>query len=293
MNGIINILKPVSLTSFAVVSRVRKLTGVAKAGHGGTLDPLASGVLPVFLGKATRLTEYLLEYRKTYRALVQLGVETDSFDAEGVVTKVSDASGITLEGINASLNCFRGEISQKPPLYSAVKIAGKPLYKKARAGETAEIESRRVVIYRLEAVSLHDYKLDLVIECSKGTYIRSLAYDLGRKLGCGAHIAGLVRTSYGPFDIKQAVTLEQLEESVGKGTWAEFVQPMDCVLSSYPKIVLDEEQSRRVANGLSIKISEVVEGSLLRAYDRESCFLALLVFNSELGTWSARKVFNG
>ena len=185
MDGILNIRKPSGPTSFSVVARIRKLVDESKAGHGGTLDPLASGVLPVFLGQATRLTEYLMEYPKTYRAEIELGVDTDSYDAEGTVTKTSDASGINLQDVTDALQRFRGEIRQTPPMFSALKYEGQPLYKLARQGQSVEISSRPASIYRLDIVSFKLPFVTLDVECSKGTYIRSLAHDLGVALGCG------------------------------------------------------------------------------------------------------------
>jgi tRNA pseudouridine55 synthase len=179
MDGILNIHKPSGPTSFSMVARVRRITRESKAGHGGTLDPLASGVLPVFLGQATRLAEYLMDYPKSYRAEIELGVSTDSYDAEGNVTGTADVSRITQDDVARVLESFKGDIRQTPPMYSALKHEGQPLYKLARQGKSVEIDSRPASIYRLEIVSCHSPFITLDVECSKGTYIRALAHDLG------------------------------------------------------------------------------------------------------------------
>jgi len=188
VDGILNINKPRDRTSFSVVAMVRRLSGERRVGHAGTLDPAATGVLPVCLGQGTRVTEYLVDAAKTYRAQIELGVATDTYDASGKITEQGDPSGISREQVESALASFRGTIQQIPPMYSAVKHLGQPLYKLARSGIEVERKSRRAEIYRLE---ITDWQLPVVtieVECSKGTYIRSLAYDLGRSLGCGAHL---------------------------------------------------------------------------------------------------------
>ncbi|MCL2281259.1 MAG: tRNA pseudouridine(55) synthase TruB [Dehalococcoidia bacterium] len=294
MDGILNINKSSGPTSFAVVARVRKLTGESKAGHGGTLDPLASGVLPVFLGRATRLAEYLMEYRKTYCARVMLGITTDSYDAEGTVTVVKGASAITRDIIENALDAFRGEISQTPPEYSAIKQNGQPLYKLAREGRQVVVQSRLVTIYRLDLLNFTRPVLELEIECSKGTYIRSLAHALGQALGCGAHMSGLVRTAYGPFDINQAISLDQLEATVADGSWHSVVQPMDSVLSLWPQVVLSDEQVEMACCGGIFTLPPIPANLLcLRAYDSNGIFVAILEYDSVAGAWHPKKVFRG
>jgi tRNA pseudouridine55 synthase len=292
MDGILNIHKPSGPTSFSVVARVKRVTGEAKAGHGGTLDPLASGVLPVFLGQATRVAEYLMEYPKTYRAEVEIGVSTDSYDAEGAVISRSEVSDITQAAVKQVLERFKGDIQQTPPAYSALKRQGQPMYKLAREGKNVEIDSRPTSIYRLEIISFHLPLVTLDVECSKGTYIRSLAHDLGVALGCGAHLKGLIRTSYGPFDIKDAVTLEQLEASVKDGLWHSLVQPMDTVLSLWGKTILSDEQVESVRQGKGLSLDAGEGTARLRAYDKGSRLVALLSFDSENRLWRPQKVFH-
>jgi tRNA pseudouridine55 synthase len=292
MDGILNIRKPSGPTSFSVVARIKRITNEPKVGHGGTLDPLASGVLPVFLGQATRLAEHLMEYPKTYRAEIELGVATDSYDAEGKVTCRGDFSGITLGGVEEVLRRFRGEILQTPPVYSALKHEGQPLYKLARQGTPVEPESRPTTVYCLELVAFNSPLLVLDVECSKGTYIRSLAHDMGVALGCGAHLKGLIRTAYGPFGIKDSIALEYLEECILRGTWSELVQPMDTVLSLWGKTLLSDEQVELVRHGAGLEL-EVGEGvARLRAYDKSSNFVALLRFDAVSYLWNPQKVFH-
>jgi len=274
-----------------VVARVRKLTGEPKVGHGGTLDPLASGVLPVFLGKATRLQDYLMQYPKTYRASVALGVSTDSYDAEGAVTAHGDVSAITQEVIQDALRAFRGVIKQTPPEYSALKHNGQPLYKLAREGRSVEVQSRLTTIYRLEMLEFTPSALELEVECSKGTYIRSLAHELGQALGCGAHVSGLVRISYGPFDINQALSLESLEKAALSGDLSCLVQPMDSVLARWPKVVLLDAQVEMVCYGEALELQMPADFEHLRAYDTKGCFIAMLEYDSEAGVWHPKKVF--
>jgi tRNA pseudouridine55 synthase len=292
MDGILNIRKPAGPTSFSVVACVKRITRESKVGHGGTLDPLASGVLPVFLGQATRLAEYLMEYPKTYRAVIELGVSTESYDAEGKVTRTSETSTITPDAVGEALEKFRGDIRQTPPIYSALKHHGQPLYKLARQGQPVEIESRAASIYRLELVSFQSPLVTLDIECSKGTYIRSLAHDLGQALGCGAYLKNLVRTGYGPLDINNSITLEGLEDAVKVGAWGVLLQPMDTVLSRWQKTVLDDEQVVAVHCGVGVSLE--ITGGLVRtrAYDKQGTFIALLAFEPSSRLWRPQKVFH-
>src|SRR5581483_10072751 len=210
MDGIFNIYKSTGMTSHDVVAKMRKLLQQRRVGHAGTLDPAASGVLPICAGLATRVAEYLSESGKAYQATIIFGIETDTYDAEGEVTRTTSADNLRREYIEKTLVQFRGRQMQIPPRYSAIKIQGQAAYKRTRAGEEVSMEARPIEITRLEIVHWHNPQLILDVECSKGTYIRSLAYDLGRALGCGAHLAGLVRTRSGPLRLEESVTLEEL-----------------------------------------------------------------------------------
>ena len=212
MDGILNINKPQEMTSFSVVACVKRICGERHAGHAGTLDPLATGVLPICLGQATRVIEFLFDETKTYRAQVELGITTDTYDSTGKVLRTADPSGVSREMIEKALVKFRGSILQTPPMYSAVKHQGKPLYKLARSGIEVERKSRPTQIHSLEIIDWQPPVVTLDIVCGKGTYIRSLAFDLGEALGCGANMKSLIRLRVGPFNIEDALTLPQLED---------------------------------------------------------------------------------
>jgi len=290
MDGIINVNKPSGPTSFAIVAQARRLTREKRVGHGGTLDPMAVGVLPLFLGRATCLVEYLQEHHKTYRAGITLGVATDTYDAEGRVVAKADVSGITPSAVIAALTSFQGEINQVPPIFSAIKRDGQRLYELARQGISYEAEPRRVIIYRLEIEYFRSPLLTISVECGKGTYIRSLANDLGQILGVGAHLTSLERTSYGPFNISNAVGIEQLKDAATNGTIAGLVQPPDSVLMSWPAVTLTAAQEQSVGFGQQLAL-EAGETQRLRAYGREGYLFALLKLDQDTGAWQPGKVF--
>jgi tRNA pseudouridine55 synthase len=211
VNGVLVIDKPPGPTSFDVVRQVRRELGVRRVGHGGTLDPMASGVLPICLGEATKLAQFLLDADKEYQATVCFGVETDSYDATGAVTARADTGGLSEAALLQALALFRGPIQQVPPRYSALKLRGRPLYDYARAGEEIVPAPRAVTIHELELTSWSSPQaVELRVLCSKGTYVRSLAFDLGRALGPGAHLTALRRTRSGPFRIEQAHSLSAI-----------------------------------------------------------------------------------
>ena len=212
MTGVLVVDKPTGPTSFDVVRRVRRTLGTRRVGHGGTLDPMASGVLPICLGEATKLAQFLLDADKEYETTVCFGVETDTYDATGAVTQRRDTADLTAAAVEGALAAFRGPIRQVPPRYSALKLNGRPLYDYARAGEEIEPAPRTVVIHELELCSWTDpTAVVLRMRCSKGTYVRSLAFDLGRALGTGAHLTALRRTRSGPFRIDEAHPLESVD----------------------------------------------------------------------------------
>lgn len=298
MSGILNINKPVGSTSYEIVASIRRLTGEKRVGHAGTLDPLASGVLPVCLDRATRIVEYLNELSKVYRAEVLLGKATDTYDAGGSVTKESDASFVTVEDIESALGAFRGEIAQKPPMYSAVKHQGRRLYEIARQGITVPRKSRKVTIYQLKLKSFQKEVATLEVECSKGTYIRSLAYDLGEALGCSAHLKSLVRVSYGPFNIKDSFSPEQVADVFKEGRLEEIICPLDKALSHLPAIYVGGESGRSLRNGRSISLEdsstekEITEERPYRAYAKDGCFIGLVKADRGSDYWRPLKVFS-
>jgi tRNA pseudouridine55 synthase len=308
VNGILNIDKPPGKTSYNIVSLVKRLSGEKRVGHAGTLDPLASGVLPVLCGQATRVAEFLADYHKVYHAQIELGLTTNTYDAEGTITAQKDPSYIGREQIASALNQFRGRIQQVPPMYSALKHHGRPLYLLARCGIQVERASRTVTVHRLELLDWQPPVLNLEVECSKGTYIRSLAHDLGQALGCGAILKELVRTRYGPFDIAEAASLTKLKEAFLMGNWHSLVYPMDTVLRHFPAVVVDDAATLAIKNGNHVildtsgnstdisstetSINVPAEGiKLCRAYTKDSCLLAILRYEPEQGWWQPEKVF--
>ncbi len=293
MDGIFNIAKPAGITSFGVVARVRRWSGERHVGHAGTLDPDATGVLPVCLGRATRLVEFLVNTTKTYRAVIALGAATDTYDASGRVTQRGDASAITKKELKAALGTFRGTIRQTPPMYSAVKHRGRPLYKLARAGLAVARPSRTVKIHRLELITFQPPLLTLEIECGKGTYIRSLAHDLGQSLGCGAHLKSLTRTRCGNFTIEDAVSLERLEEAFNQGSAEQFLQPPDTIITDLPVAIIDEADEPTLRNGSPLSLDIAVSDPpprYWRAYAGDGRLLGILVYEPETGLWRPKKV---
>lgn len=292
MDGILNINKPAGRTSFSIVAMVRRLSGERRVGHTGTLDPDATGVLPVCLGQATRLVEFLMDETKTYHACIELGTATDTYDSSGRITRRGDPAGIDRERLESALGGFRGSIRQTPPMYSAVKHRGRPLYKLARAGIDVERKSRPVKIHRLELVAWESPLATLEVECSKGTYIRSLANDLGLALGCGAHLKSLVRTRCGFFDIGDAVSLNQLEEAFHQDHWRQFSYPVDSVLQNLRAIVVSEATEDAIKKGttLTLENSDCGGQKYCRAYSADGRFLGILRHIPEKGVWQPKKV---
>ena len=292
MDGILNINKPPGRTSYSIVAMVKRLTGERRVGHAGTLDPAATGVLPVCFGQATRVIEFLVDTTKTYRAQIELGVTTDTYDATGKIIDRKDASGISREDVESALSTFCGLIWQTPPMYSAVKHHGKPLYELARAGMTVERKSRLTKIYHLELINWQPLVATIEVVCGKGTYIRSLAHDLGQYLGCGASLKSLTRLRCGFFDIKDAVSVTQLEDACRFGYWQHFVYPTDIVLLYWAAIIVGDNASRAIRNGSPVSHFTQYPPSEThcRAYTPDGCFLGVLRFNPESGQWQPRKV---
>jgi tRNA pseudouridine55 synthase len=295
VDGILNINKPWGRTSFSIVSLVKRLSGVKRVGHAGTLDPAATGVLPVCLGQGRRVVPFLHDTAKVYKAQVEFGVTTDSYDATGNITATGDPTGLGRKHLLSALDSFRGIIQQTPPMYSAVKHGGRPLYELARAGIEVERKSRPVQIYRLQLKRWRPPVATIEVECGKGTYIRSLAHDLGQLLGCGAYLKSLVRLKYGCFDIKDAVSLSRLEDGFRNGDWTKYIYPIDIVFKDWAAVVVDDAGEADVRNGRPVELpcDELkTEAGRLRAYNGDGCFLGVLEFNREKGHWRPGKVFN-
>jgi tRNA pseudouridine55 synthase len=276
---------------------VRRLTGERRVGHAGTLDPAATGVLPVCLGQGTRVIEFWVDATKTYRAQIELGLTTDTYDATGKVVAEGDASAVTRQQLEKALASFRGLIQQTPPMYSALKRNGRPLYKLARAGISVERESREVNIHSLELVAWQSPVVTIEVVCGKGTYIRSLAQDLGQILGCGAHLKSLTRSRCGLFDIEDAISPSRFEDAFHSGYWQHFVYPMDIVLSHWSAMVVDSDTERVIRNGGSVDCTgqcypeSPSAGERCRVYNPDGCFLGVLRFDPEGGYWQPEKVF--
>ncbi len=290
MDGILNINKPWGETSFSIVAMVKRLTGERRVGHAGTLDPAATGVLPVCLGQGTRVIEFLVDATKAYRAEIELGMTTDTYDASGRIIERGDPSGISQDQVESALTSFCGLIQQTPPMYSAVKYQGKPLYQLARAGITVERRSRLAKVHRLELVDWQPPVATIEVVCGKGTYIRSLAYDLGQALGCGAYLKNLIRLRCGLFDIRDAVSVSQLEDAFRYGYWQYFIYPIDSVLLHWAAMVVSDDAGQSIRNGRPLPAGSSSEDHC-RAYALDGRFLGVLRFNSEKGQWQPEKVF--
>jgi len=291
MDGIFNINKPTGMTSHDVVAIIRKHLKQKRVGHAGTLDPLASGVLPICVGQATRVAEYLSESGKAYRADINFGTTTDTYDAEGTITATASTADLTLNMIEETLEQFRGPQMQYPPRYSAIKIQGQPAYKRARAGEAIVLEPRPIVIYSLEIRDWIPPRLTLAIECSKGTYIRSLAHDLGMQLGCYAYLEALVRTRSGPFTLSDSITLEQLADAVETNSIQHYSFPLDKALEQYPAFKIDAETVERIKHGNTFNNSVANKFGLARVYDTNGAFIAIAEWNEKQLAWQPKKVF--
>lgn len=257
--GFLNIYKPKGLTSHDVVARLRKITKVRQIGHTGTLDPFATGVLPICIGKATRLIEYL-DDDKEYLATVQFGKNTATYDLEGEITATFDKK-VTEEDVKNALKDFEGEISQIPPIYSAIKVNGKKLYDYARQGQDIEIKPRKVTISKIELKELDktSQSAKITVACSKGTYIRSIAYDLGAKLGCGGYLTALERTKAGKFQVNTAIKLEDLTEV--SQIVENLINPLDML--NIPIHNLSENERERVSHGMSICNSDFPDSDIV------------------------------
>lgn len=290
--GFLNINKPAGMTSHDVVAKVRRGLKVKKVGHAGTLDPMATGVLVVCLGGATRLSDYIMHGTKRYTARVRLGITTDTYDAEGAILEERDTASITREDVEQALAVFRGDIQQIPPMYSAIKQGGHKLYDLARAGQTVEREPRAVTITTLDILNWQPPHFTLDVECSAGTYIRSLAYDLGEALGVGAHLAGLTRTTSGNFTLENAVQLETLLTSQD---WETYLISPKTALAGWQSVQLDESDIAHIQHGREIEFpathqsNPVNSENILFAYTSDGTLLAIL--EQRANRLHPRKVF--
>ncbi|MBA4494376.1 tRNA pseudouridine(55) synthase TruB [Paenactinomyces guangxiensis] len=298
IHGIIPVYKPKGYTSHDIVARVRRLAGQKKVGHTGTLDPEVEGVLPVCLGQATRLVEYIQEMPKRYSGSFMLGISTDTQDQTGTVLEKAVVSNIDLPTVEKVFGQFHGEIKQIPPMYSAVKVQGRRLYDLARSGHEVERPSRKVTIYQLICTGFTPGEYPVVhfdVICSKGTYIRTLCVDIGQALGVPAHMCSLTRTESGPFHLDDCYTLDELQQVSEQQAWVDVLTALDEVLGQFPSLIVSVEDAARVLDGWPLRLengplSLYKEGTLLRVYSETGSFCALYRLGQE-GLAKPEKVF--
>ncbi|MFO7706405.1 MAG: tRNA pseudouridine(55) synthase TruB [Halopseudomonas sp.] len=277
IDGVLIFDKPLGMSSNNALQKVRWLFNAAKGGHTGSLDPLASGVLPLCLGEATKFSQYLLDADKAYVTEARLGMTTTTGDAEGDVLETKPVN-VTLEQVESLLPQFTGDILQIPPMYSALKHEGQPLYKLARAGETVERKPRSVTIKQLKILGLEGDRLRLEVHCTKGTYIRTLVEDLGNALGCGAHVSELRRIQAGPFDLSKAVTLETLEALHAEGghlALDHLLLPSDCGLEDWPEVELTEQTAYYLNHGQAVRVPGSPAFGMVRLRDPNGQFIGI------------------
>ena len=289
VSGAFIVDKPVGITSHDVVQIIRRGTGIRRVGHTGTLDPRASGVLVVLVGPSVRLSEFISASDKRYQATIHLGSSTETYDAESIPTEEVEVD-VTEEHFSELLNSYIGEIEQVPPPYSAVKVNGKKAYELARKGEEVELEPRMINVYSLEVLEWALPEVVIDAHCSSGTYIRSLAHDLGEELGIGAHLVGLRRTMNGRFSMRDAVSLRRLKEAFELGSWAQFLIPASEALGDWYTITVDSDQLNLVRNGHRIPAADDAP-ELARAISEQGDLVAILALVEETREWQPRKVF--
>jgi tRNA pseudouridine55 synthase len=294
ISGVLVVDKPVGMTSHDVVQAIRNGTGLRRAGHTGTLDPRASGVLVVLVGPAVRLSEFVSASDKRYQAIIRLGSTTDTFDADGKVTQSSKPVDVTEAQFEEVLATFVGEIEQVPPPYSAVKVQGRKAYEMAREGEEVELAARKITVYHLEVLEWAPPEVVIDVHCSSGTYVRSLANDLGAALGCGAYLVGLRRTKSGRFSLREATPLRKLQEAFQAGNWYRFLIPAAEALAEWPAIELSPDDVENVRHGHRIKAAADSQPGSVRGVSTQGELVAIMeLVTGETGApeWQPRKVF--
>ena len=278
VNGILLLDKPAGMSSNAVLQRVKRLFFAKKAGHTGSLDPIATGLLPICLGEATKISAYLLDANKGYQVTIKLGQKTTTGDIEGEVTESRPVPSLSLLELEQVLTTFIGEIDQVPPMYSALKKDGQPLYKLARQGVEVERQPRRVAIHSIKLVAFRFDEIDLEVICSKGTYIRTLAEDVGEQLGCGGHVKVLRRILTEPFQLANAVSLEQLEQARAEApaeALDKFLLPIDTALQSWPGVSLNKDMANYLRHGQAVLVPKAPTEGLVKLYGCEDEFLGV------------------
>ena len=297
ISGILVVDKPVGLTSHDVVDIIRRGTGIRRAGHTGTLDPRASGVLVVLIGPAVRLSEFVSASDKRYQAILRLGGSTDTYDAEGrFVHQTAPAAqvNVTEQQVEEVLQRFIGEIEQTPPPFSAVKVHGRKAYEMAREGEEVELAPRKITVHHLEVLEWAPPEVVIDVHCSSGTYVRSLANDVGAALGCGAYLVGLRRTKSGRFSLRDATPLRKLQDAFTAGNWYQFLIPAAEALAEWPGVELNPDQVEEVKHGHRVKAAADAQPGLVRGVSMAGELIAIMdLMQGEDGTpeWQPKKVF--
>ncbi len=294
ISGVLVVDKPVGMTSHDVVQAIRNGTGLRRAGHTGTLDPRASGVLVILVGPAVRLSEYVSASDKRYQAIIRLGSTTDTFDSEGKFTRSDTPVNVTEAQFEEVLQTFVGEIEQTPPPYSAVKVQGRKAYEMARQGEEVELAPRIIQVHHLEVLEWAPPEVVVDVHCSSGTYVRSLANDLGEKLGCGAYLVGLRRTKSGRFSLRDATPLRKLQEAFTAGNWYQYLIPAAEALGDWPAIELSPDEVEAVRHGHRVKSKGDTAETKVRGVSTQGELVALMeLMTLEDGSaeWQPKKVF--
>jgi tRNA pseudouridine55 synthase len=295
ISGVLVVDKPVGMTSHDVVQAIRNGTGLRRAGHTGTLDPRASGVLVILVGPAVRLSEYVSASDKRYQAIIRMGGSTDTFDAEGKVTTAEAPLNVTEAQFEEALKTFVGEIEQTPPPYSAVKVQGRKAYEMARKGEEVDLAPRIITVHHLEVLEWAPPEVVIDVHCSSGTYVRSLANDLGQKLGCGAYLVGLRRTKSGRFSLRDATPLRKLQEAFQAGSWYQYLIPAAEALGDWPAVELNPDEVEGVRHGHRVKAKEgETTEPKVRGVSTQGELVALMeLATGEDGSpeWQPKKVF--
>lgn len=297
-SGILNVDKEKGLSSHDVVALVRRGVRGVKVGHAGTLDPLATGVLVILVGQAVRISEFVMDLPKEYRTTITLGVATTTYDAEGDVTARHPVS-VSEQEAREKLQRFVGEIEQAPPPYSAVKVEGERSYRLARKGAETSPSPRMVSVERIDLLRFDPPELEVLIECGKGAYVRSIAHDLGQELGCGAHVSELRRTRVGPFEADSAVPVERLRDLIRDGGWEDYLRPTDIGLMHLPALTVEIEDEKDLRHGQPIAgtdshlspPADLSDGLLVRGYAEDGSLIGILSYDATARLWRPRKVF--
>lgn len=300
IHGVLNIYKEKGYTSHDVVARLRRIVGQKKIGHTGTLDPEAEGILPVCLGKATKLCDLLTDKDKTYEAVLLLGISTDTQDTTGKILEEKNTADLREEAVREVVLSFEGEYDQIPPMFSALKVGGKKLYELARDGKEVERKPRHVQIYRIRILQIDLPRVRMEVTCSKGTYIRTLCHDIGEKLGCGGCMESLLRTRVERFGVAESLRISEVEQLMDEGTLQEHMIKVDEMFPDYQKVYLTPEASAAVRNGNSFRLGDVIwiselsgfqNAERVRVYDEERNFIAVYEFEKENQLFKIVKMF--